>query len=154
MAFQLTSTAFKAGEHIPRRYTCDGDDRSPPLAWSGAPVGTKSFVLLCDDPDAPAGTWHHWALFDIPSRLVHLDEGYSSHQRAVQARQAVNDFGDVGYGGPCPPPGHGVHHYHFKLLALDVDKLKLSERSRCTEVDRAAKAHVLATAELIGLYSR
>lgn len=154
MAFQLTSTAFKAGERIPRRYTCDGDDRSPPLAWSGAPAGTKSFALLCDDPDAPAGTWHHWSLFDIPFSVVHLDEGYSSRERAVQTRQAVNDFGNVGYGGPCPPPGHGVHHYHFNLLALDVEKLKLATRPRCSEVKRAAKARMLAMAELIGLYSR
>ncbi len=83
-----------------------------------------------------------------------MDEGYSSHKRTLPARQAINDFGRVGYGWPCPPPGHGVHHYHFKLLALDVEKLGLAERARCAEVERAAKARMLATAELIGLYSR
>ncbi len=154
MAFQLTSTAFKAGERIPRRYTCEGEDRSPPLAWSGAPAGTRSFVLLCDDPDAPAGTWRHWALFDIPASVDHLDEGYSSHKRTLPTRQAINDFGRGDYGGPCPPPGHGIHHYHFKLLALEVEKLGLGEGARCAEVERAANARMLATTELIGLYSR
>ena len=154
MAFHLTSTAFKTSGRVPKRYTCEGEDISPPLAWSGAPAGTRSLVLLCDDPDAPAGTWHHWALFNIPAGTDHLDEGLARHDPSVKIRQAVNDFGRTGYGGPCPPPRHGVHHYHFKLLALDVEDLKLSERVRCAEVERAAKAHVLASAELVGLYSR
>jgi Raf kinase inhibitor-like YbhB/YbcL family protein len=154
MAFQLTSTAFKAGGRIPRQYTCEGEDRSPPLAWSGVPAGTKSFALLCDDPDAPAGTWHHWALFNIPAGTDRLDEGFAHRGPDIGTRQAVNDFGRAGYGGPCPPPGHGFHHYHFKLLALDVEKLALPERVRGAEVERAAEAHALARAELIGLYSR
>jgi Raf kinase inhibitor-like YbhB/YbcL family protein len=154
MAFQLTSTAFKTGGRVPKRYTCEGEDVSPPLAWSGAPAGTRSLVLLCDDPDAPAGTWHHWAVFNIPAATDHLDEDLARRDPAAKIRQAVNDFGRTGYGGPCPPPRHGVHHYHFKLLALDVGDLTLPERVRCAEVERAAKAHVLASAELIGLYSR
>lgn len=154
MAFQLTSAAFKDGERIPKRYTCQGEDRSPPLAWSGAPAGVQSYALFCDDPDAPAGTWHHWAIFNIPTNADHVDEAYPTRARIVQAREAVNDFGHTGYGGPCPPPGHGTHHYHFRLLALDVDSLKLPERVRCIDVARAARPHVLASAELIGTYAR
>jgi hypothetical protein len=154
MAFQLTSAAFTNGHRIPQRYTCDGQNLSPPLAWSGAPSETRSFVLLCDDPDAPSGTWHHWALFDISATTADLGEGLP-HDAHVQAmRQATNDFVEIGYGGPCPPRGHGVHHYHFRVLALDVDKLPVKERVRCKEIERAAQSHVIATAELVGTYSR
>jgi hypothetical protein len=154
MPMSLTSSAFAAGKAIPQRYTCEGQDISPPLTWSGAPAGTRSFVLLCDDPDAPAGTWHHWALFDIPASTSDLAESYARDAHVGATRQAINDFGASGYGGPCPPKGHGTHHYHFKLLALDVEKLDVKERSRCKEVEAAARGHVLATAELIGTYAR
>jgi hypothetical protein len=154
MAFQLTSTAFNGGERIPKRYTCDGENRSPPLAWTGAPSAARSFALLCDDPDAPAGTWHHWALFDIPATMTELDEGLPQEANVQALRQAFNDFVEIGYGGPCPPRGHGVHHYRFRLLALDVDRLSVKERVTCKEVEKAARSHVIATAELVGTYSR
>lgn len=154
MALQLISSAFSEGDRIPARYTCEGEDASPPLAWSGAPAGARSFALLCDDPDAPAGTWHHWAAYDIPADTSELAEGYPTEPRVGAVRQAINDFGRSGHGGPCPPPGHGVHHYHFKLLALEVETLELGADARCPEVAKAAEAHVLARAELIGTYSR
>jgi Raf kinase inhibitor-like YbhB/YbcL family protein len=154
MAFQLTSTGFSGGQRIPKRYTCEGDDLSPPLAWTDPPSATRSFMVVCDDPDAPAGTWHHWALFDVPPTATKLDEGLPRDAHVEAMRQAVNDFGETGYRGPCPPHGHGTHHYHFRMLALDVDKLPLKERARCKEAEAAARSHVVATAELIGTYSR
>jgi hypothetical protein len=154
MAFQLTSTAFSDGQRIPKRYACDGENLSPPLAWSGAPSTTRSFVLLCDDPDAPAGTWHHWALFDIPATQTELSEGLPREARVQAMRQATNDFVEIGYGGPCPPRGHGAHHYRFRLSALSVDKLSVKERARCKDVERAAHPHVIETADLVGIYSR
>jgi Raf kinase inhibitor-like YbhB/YbcL family protein len=110
---RLNSTAFADGSAIPRRFTCDGDDLSPPLSWSDAPPGTRGFVLLCDDPDAPAGTWHHWAAYDIPSTLTGFAERAASEAEKRGFKQAINDFQRPGYGGPCPPRGHGPHHYHF-----------------------------------------
>lgn len=154
MSLTLTSTAFSHGERIPERHTCEGDDLSPPLAWSGAPKGTASFALLCDDPDAPRGTWHHWAVFDIPADTSALREGYPPDAAVGRVRQAVTDFGRTGYGGPCPPPGHGIHHYFFKLLALNVARLDLPAGARCEDVEEGAEPHVLARAELMGTYSR
>lgn len=148
----LTSAAFMQGKSIPSRFTCDGDDYPPPLAWSRAPRETRSFALVCHDPDAPSGDWYHWAAFDIPADAAGLAE--SLGPRKAPVREAINDFGKSGYGGPCPPEGHGRHHYHFKLYALDVAHLELPASVRCREVERAAKAHALATAELIGTYSR
>lgn|SRR5579883_2496581 len=149
MSLTLTSPAFTAQGPIPARYTCDGSDVSPPLDWSGAPAGTRGFALLCTDPDAPAGTWHHWAIFDIPATAAGLPE----HQKpdAAGTRQAINDFGRKGYGGPCPP-GNGAHHYHFTLYALDVDHLPVPASPRARDVVRAVKTHALAHAELVGLY--
>ena len=152
MAMHLTTTAFAAGGRIPARYTCKGDDLSPPLAWSGQPPATRSFALVCSDPDAPAGTWYHWAAFDIPRDLHALEEHCRPTRPAL--RQAINDFGKRGYGGPCPPPGHGPHHYLFTLYALDREQLDLPDGARCREVERAAKAHALDSARLIGVYER
>ncbi len=151
MTMRLTSTAFRPGGTIPARFTCDGENLSPPLAWSGAPEGTRSFALVCRDPDAPAGVWYHWAIFDIaPGR-----DGLEEHCRpSGGVHQAVNDFGQRGYGGPCPPHGHGRHHYHFTLYALDVEHLDVPAGARCREVEAEAKAHALAEAELTGLYAR
>src|SRR6266540_1402431 len=119
MAFSLTSTAFTDGAAIPVKYTCDGADVSPPLAWSGAPAGTKSFALICDDPDAPRGTWVHWVLFNLPAQEKELAEGTPTSARLPNsARQGKNDFGNIGYGGPAPPKGK-PHRYFFKLYALD-----------------------------------
>jgi Raf kinase inhibitor-like YbhB/YbcL family protein len=154
MAFQLSSAAFKDGERIPDRYTCTGQDISPPLAWSGAPEGARSFALLCDDPDAPGGTWHHWAVFDLPADTRSLPEAYPTDATVGTSRQAVNDFRRTGYGGPCPPPGHGVHHYRFRLLALTVARLDLDAKARCLQVEAAARPHILAEARLTGTYAR
>lgn len=154
MVMTLTSTAFAPGSRMPVRYTCEGDDVSPPLAWRGLPAGAKSLVLLCDDPDAPAGTWHHWAVFDIPADQTALAENFSKAAHVGPIRQAVNDFRRPGYGGPCPPPGHGTHHYHFRLLALNVARLEVRDGARCPDIERAARGHAVAEAELIGTYSR
>jgi Raf kinase inhibitor-like YbhB/YbcL family protein len=116
---------------IPRRFTCDGEDLSPPLDWSGAPAGTRSFVLLCKDPDAPAGTWHHWAAYDIPAGQTALAAGGAGHAESQGFKQAINDFQRPGYGGPCPPRRHGPHHYHFRMLALSVDRLAIRQHPSC-----------------------
>lgn len=154
MAFQLTSSAFRNRERIPDRYTCVGQDVSPPLSWSDAPAGTRSFALLCDDPDAPSGTWHHWAMFDIPATTASLPEGFATSEQARKLRHAINDFRRNTYGGPCPPPGHGVHHYYFRLLALDVERLDLGSKAGSRDVETVAAPHVLGMAVLIGTYSR
>ncbi len=137
---RLNSTAFADGSAIPRRFTCDGDDLSPPLSWSDAPTGTRSFVLLCDDPDAPAGTWHHWAAYDIPSTVTAFAERAASDAEKRGFKQAVNDFQRPGYGGPCPPRGRGPHHYHFRLLALSVDGLSLGHTPSCRKTILSARA--------------
>jgi hypothetical protein len=151
---RLTSIAFAHDAQIPRRYTCDGDDVSPPLEWSGAPAAARSFVLLCDDPDAPGGTWHHWAAYDIPSGQVRLAEDAARHSRDHDLKQAINDFQRTGYGGPCPPRRHGRHRYHFRLLALSIERLPVRDGPSCREVEREARKHVVAEAVLVGLYER
>ena len=151
---QLRSSGFFDAATIPRRCACDGEDLSPPLEWSGAPAGTRSFVLLCDDPDAPASTWHHWAAYDIPADQTGLTEGASREGFPKSFKQAINDFQKPGYGGPCPPRGHGLHHYHFRLLALSVAQLPLGNKPSCSEVEREARKHSIAEATLIGLYQR
>lgn len=149
---QLRSNAFPDGTTIPRRFTCDGADLSPPLDWSDAPETTRSFVLLCDDPDAPAGTWRHWAAYDIPADRAALVEGAA--QQGKGFKQAINDFQQPGYGGPCPPRGDGIHRYRFRLLALAVDRLPARREPSCQAVEREANKHLLAEAILIGTYQR
>jgi Raf kinase inhibitor-like YbhB/YbcL family protein len=149
----LVSSAFDDGAAIPRRFTCDGENLSPPLQWSGAPSGTQSFVLLCDDPDAPAGTWHHWAAYNIPPAVTELAVAVDAEQNA-KLRQAVNDFRKVGYGGPCPPHGHGPHHYHFRLLALSTDQLRAKANASCRDIEREARKYAIAEAILVGRYER
>jgi Raf kinase inhibitor-like YbhB/YbcL family protein len=149
----LSSIAFSSGSEIPRRFTCDGEDVSPPLEWKAAPAKTSSFVLLCDDPDAPAGKWHHWAAYDIDREHARLAEA-ASRDSSAGFKQAINDFRRTGYGGPCPPHGHGRHRYHFRLLALSVDHLPLAAKSSCVEVEREARKHLVAEATLIGIYQR
>jgi Raf kinase inhibitor-like YbhB/YbcL family protein len=149
---RLTSSAFADGAMIPRRFTCDGEDLSPPLAWTDVPNNVHSFVLLCDDPDAPGGTWHHWAVYDIPRDRAILPEGVAPSDGGF--KQATNDFGRVGYGGPCPPRGHGPHHYHFRLLALSVGEISAGKNPLCNEVEREARRHVITTATLVGIYER
>jgi Raf kinase inhibitor-like YbhB/YbcL family protein len=149
---RLRSSAFPDGTTIPRRFTCDGTDLSPPLDWSDAPETTRSFVLLCDDPDAPAGTWRHWAAYDIPADRAALVEGAAQQGKGFM--QAINDFQQPGYGGPCPPRGDGIHRYRFRLLALAVDRLPARREPSCQAVEREANKHLLAEATLIGTYQR
>ncbi|HUY68767.1 MAG TPA: YbhB/YbcL family Raf kinase inhibitor-like protein [Alphaproteobacteria bacterium] len=151
MPFRLSSPVFIDGGHIPATYSCEGEDVSPPLAWSGAPAGTESFVLLLDDPDAPGGTWHHWAVYNIPPSADHLEREFPPDGPYPQA---INDFGKPGYGGPCPPKGGGFHHYRFRLLALGVPALGLPANVTCRAVETAATAHKLAKAEIIGVFAR
>jgi Raf kinase inhibitor-like YbhB/YbcL family protein len=145
--FSLTSASFKPGTTIPRRHTCEGEDLSPPLAWSEPPAGTRSLALIVDDPDAPVGTFTHWLAWGIDPGARALAE---SEGAPVEAR---NDFGVVGYRGPCPPPGHGRHRYVFRLHALEAE-LDLRPGAGAAELERVLAGRVLATAELVGLYER
>jgi Raf kinase inhibitor-like YbhB/YbcL family protein len=142
----FTSTAFQDGQAIPVQYSCDGADQPPPLAWGEPPAGTKSFALVVDDPDAPSGTFRHWGAYNIPVSARSLEAGAFD--------EAVNDFGKTGYGGPCPPKGHGPHHYRFKLFALDADSLDLGAGAKVADVEQQAERHALGRAELTGLYER
>jgi Raf kinase inhibitor-like YbhB/YbcL family protein len=151
MAFKVMSNAFAEGATIPRIHTCDGADLSPTLEWSGEPAKTGSFALIVDDPDAPVGTWNHWLLWDIPATAHTLAQGFKPGQAGVSG---VNDFGKPGYGGPCPPRGHGAHRYFFKLMAVDVPALGLKAGARRAELDRALKGHVLEEARYMGRYER
>jgi Raf kinase inhibitor-like YbhB/YbcL family protein len=145
MAFALGSSAFHDGGTIPARFTCEGDDLAPPLAWSGAPEGTRSFALIMDDPDAPGRVFTHWLLYDVPADATAL--------QAPPGRTFPNDFGKAGYRGPCPPPGHGPHRYFFTLYAVDVPTLPVRGKGR-PALERALGAHTLATARLMGRYER
>lgn len=144
----LTSDAFQDGQPIPVQFTCDGADQTPTLHWGDPPVGTKSFALVIDDPDAPSGTFRHWGVFDIPSSARSIGGG----QKA--GTEVSNDFGKQGYGGPCPPKGHGPHHYHFKLFALNIGSLGLNADAHVSDVEREAEKHVVGRAELVGTYER
>jgi Raf kinase inhibitor-like YbhB/YbcL family protein len=153
MTLELTSTAFQPGTTIPKKYTGDGADRSPPLAWSEPPSGTKSLALVCDDPDAPRGTWVHWVLFDLPGHTRELEEGVpTTGALGDGAKQGKNDFGNVGYGGPAPPRGK-PHRYFFKLYALDV-AVDLPAGANKAQFLDAMKGHVLAEGQLMGTYGR
>src|SRR5262249_57275114 len=151
---QLRSNAFSDGAAIPRRFTCDGENLSPPLHWREEPAGTRSFVLLCDDPDAPGGTWHHWAAYDLPVGRTSLPEGAGRPGGQESLKQAINDFGRSGYGGPCPPPGHGPHHYHFRQPALSIDRLPMRQDPSRPDVAREAREQLDAAAILVRGYSR
>ena len=151
---KLTSSAFREGQRIPRRYTCEGQDHSPPLDWTDVPDDCRSLALFCDDPDAPAGIWHHWAAYDIPTDMSALPEDFPKLEKKGLVQQAVNDFRRIGYGGPCPPHGHGPHHYRFRIVALSTEHLDLSGRPTCKEVARAAAPYILDEAMLTGIYER
>src|SRR4051794_30344093 len=144
----LTSADFREGQPIPAKFTCDGGNVRPSLDWSDPPQGTRSFALVVDDPDAPGGTFAHWGLYDIPGTARSFDGP------DVTGREAINGFGKPRYGGPCPPEGHGPHHYHFKLYALDVDTLTVPGNPKVEDVEHAAQAHALGRGELIGTYER
>jgi Raf kinase inhibitor-like YbhB/YbcL family protein len=153
MTLELSSSAFKEGETIPRQYTRDGDDTSPPLRWADPPEGTKSFALICDDPDAPSGTFTHWVLFNLPPDTRELKAAIPTRETLDSgAKQGKNDFGKIGYGGPAPPKGK-PHHYYFKLYALDTT-LDLPAGASKEKVPAAMKGHVLAEGRLMGLYQR
>ena len=153
MPFTLTSTAFAEGGAIPKRHTCEGEDVSPPLAWSGAPLGTKTFALIVDDPDAPdpkapKRTWVHWVLYDMPPAATALPEGGAL---PAGTRQGRNDWGRTGYGGPCPPIGR--HRYFHKLYALDAALGDVGEPTKAA-LEKAMAGHVLAEAAIIGTYEK
>lgn len=156
MALILTSAAFQHRGLIPGRHTCDGDDVSPQLVWTGAPATTQSLALIIEDPDAPDShaptmTWVHWILYNIPAQSHDLPEGVAANQLPPGTLQGMNDWHRTGYGGPCPPIG--THRYFHKLFALDVRLPDLGIPSK-TELEKAMQRHVLAHAELIGLYAR
>ena len=149
---ELTSTAFDSGELIPSRYTCDGEDLLPPLAWSGVPDSARSLMLIVDDPDAPGGTWVHWVVYDLPTDVKGFPSGIALEQlKSWGAAQGRNSWGRDDWGGPCPPSG--THRYYFKLYALDA-KLGLEPGATKQEVLEAAAGHVLAQGELMGRYRR
>ena len=147
--FTLSSPAFTNGAEIPVKYTCDGNDVSPELEWMNPPEKTRSYALVVEDPDAPDGTFTHWILYNLPAELSSLPEGAREPGASGQ-----NDFEEVGYGGPCPPPGHGDHRYYFRLHALDVESLDLPENPSRKDFDAAIESHVLETAEVMGRFQR
>jgi hypothetical protein len=151
MAFCIKVEGFLAGGTIPRDLTCDGANRSPALSWSGAPVGTRSFALIVDDPDAPAGTWNHWLIWNIPGSASGLKEAAPLDS---QIRSGMNDFGKCRYDGPCPPKGHAPHRYFFRLFATDVEDLGLSAGARRAKLDKALASHILDAVEYMGRYER
>lgn len=150
---EISSTAFGPNETIPVEFTCDGANRSPPLQWADVPDGTRSFALVVDDPDAPRGTFRHWGVYDLAADRRQLEAGVGNRQ-TTDLSQARNDFGNVGYGGPCPPRGHGPHRYRFRLLALDVAKLEAGAKPTVAQVLGRAEPHVLGSSVLTGKYER
>lgn len=154
VTLKLQSAAFAEGAPIPDVNARDGADASPALSWSGVPEGTQSLALICDDPDAPRGTWVHWVYFDLPASRSSLPEGVPKGEKPEPGGvQGKNDFGDLGWGGPQPPRGHGVHHYEFRLAALDT-LLRLPPGSTKAQVESAMRGHVLALAKTMGTYRR
>jgi Raf kinase inhibitor-like YbhB/YbcL family protein len=179
--FTLSSPSFRNNQPMPAKHSCEGEDASPSLKWEGAPSGTKSFALIVDDPDAPGGSWVHWVIYNMPAATAGFPEnikqvdlvaavwpnglklsGWKVGEGGLTpetladlpgAKQGMNSFGKVGYGGPCPPRGHGVHHYHFRLYALDTD-LNLAPRVTRKQLESAMNGHILAQAELVGTYQR
>lgn len=152
MEIKLISSAFAEGGMIPRQHTCDGADISPPLSWDSIPDSTKSFALICDDPDAPRGTWVHWVVYDIPANVKELAQKIPLQEKLANgAKQGKNDSRKIGYSGPCPPGG--THRYYFKLYALDV-LLDLNPGAAKNDLLRAMEGHILATGQLMGKYSR
>jgi Raf kinase inhibitor-like YbhB/YbcL family protein len=153
--FTLASSAFQNGGTIPRLYSCDGSNTSPPLEWRETPPRTAAFALIVEDPDAPHGTFIHWVLYDVPATLTSLPEAVPRDGTLPQlggARQGTTSFGTTGYGGPCPPPG-SAHHYHVRLFALDA-KLGLAPGATRDQVVSAIQGHDVGQSELVGLYAR
>jgi len=152
MEIKITSKAFAEAGMIPRKHTCDGEDVSPPLAWTGVPHGANSMALINDDPDAPMGTWVHWVLYDLPPSVGGLGEAVPPDKELRNgAKQGRNDFRKIGYGGPCPPSG--THRYYFKIYALDV-MLGLPAGATKADLLKAMQGHILAEGQLMGKYKR
>ena len=152
MEIKITSSAFEEGGLIPAKYTCDGADVSPPLQWDAVPEGTKSIALICDDPDAPMGTWVHWVLFNLPSDAKELAENIPAEETLPNgAKQGVNDFGRIGYGGPCPPGG--THRYFFKIYVLDTE-VGLEAGGDKRQLLKMMEGHILEQGQLVGKYKR
>jgi hypothetical protein len=152
MTITITSSAFTNGGMIPKEHTCDGSDISPPLSWSGVPEGVQSLALICDDPDAPVGTWVHWVLFNVPPTANELPRNIPPDKTLDNgARHGINDFRKYGYGGPCPPSG--THRYYFKIYALDIE---LAQKHGITKAEllKAMAGHILAEGQLMGTYKR
>ncbi len=164
-AFALKSKAFRNNQKIPAKYTCEGQNVSPQLSWSGVPEDTKSFAIICDDPDAPTKEpFVHWVIFNINGEVKGLPENIlpkkffknirkSNEERLVNVKQGTNNFGKIGFGGPCPPKGHGVHRYFFKIYALNK-VLRLKAGSTKDQLLRAMKGHILAETKLVGKFKR
>ncbi len=149
---EVLSSAFDDGAMIPKKYTCDDIDISPPLKWSMVPDGTKTFAIICDDPDAPMGTWVHWVLFNLPANINELSEDVPPLEILPNgAKQGRNDFGKIGYGGPCPPGG--THRYYFKIYALS-EELKADAGITKSELLKAMEGHILSEGQLMGRYKR
>ena len=147
MALRVSSSVFADGAPIPKKYTCDGQDVPPPLELSGVPTQSKSIAVICEDPDAPSGTFTHWVLYDVPASTDAIGEGASI------GKTGMNDFGKPGFGGPCPPKKDGAHHYRFHIYALDVDSLGPPGLSK-QEALEAMNGHILEEGELTGIYKR
>jgi Raf kinase inhibitor-like YbhB/YbcL family protein len=152
MGIKLTSAAFKEGQAIPRAYTCDGANVAPPLEWSGVPASAKTLAIICDDPDAPSGTWVHWVFYNLPANKIGLVENTPTKENlAGGGTQGTNSSEKIGYDGPCPPGG--THHYFFKLYALDGE-LSLKARATKAELLKAMEGHIVAQGQLMGTYER
>ena len=152
MEIKITSSAFEDGGLIPAKYTCDGEDISPPLQWEAVPDGTASIAVICDDPDAPMGTWVHWVIFGLPADTKELAENFPDDETLPDGtRQGITDFGSTGYGGPCPPSG--THRYFFKIYALDK-KIELATIADKAKLLEAMEGHIIGQGQLVGKYKR
>jgi len=149
---EIISSGFDEGAMIPEKYTCDDIDISPPLKWSKVPDGTKTFAIICEDPDAPMGTWVHWVIYNLPANINELSEDVPSLEILPNgAKQGRNDFGKIGYGGPCPPGG--THRYYFKIYAL-FEELKVEAGITKSELLKSMEGHILSEGQLMGRYKR
>jgi Raf kinase inhibitor-like YbhB/YbcL family protein len=147
MALRVSSPAFSNNDAIPQKYTCDGQNVAPPIEWRDVPNRSKSVAIICDDPDAPSGTFTHWVLYNIPASTRALPE------HSTIGTPGVNSFGKTGFGGPCPPTKDDAHHYHFRVFALDIESLGLAGLSKEDALD-AMSGHILAEGDLVGVYKR
>jgi Raf kinase inhibitor-like YbhB/YbcL family protein len=154
MALSISAPTFAQDHRIPAQFSRDGGNVSPLIEWRGAPAGTRSYALVVEDPDAPRGIFRHWAAYNIPPDAERLSEGVGSRNQGAAIHMATNDFGNAHYDGPQPPPGHGTHHYHFRLFALDVPELEVPDGCAALDVLEAAQSHKLAEADVVGTFQR